>query len=102
VLPTPLLLDDANVHNVAGSVNFAGGTISLAVDGQSVFSNVAVPGLVPFESRIAFAARTGGENELAEITNLSVNFVPEPGTMTLGLLGAALVFRRRRRRSAQE
>ena len=97
LLGTPLTLDDNQLHNVAGVVNFAGGTISLTVDGQSIFNNTAVPGLTPFESRVAFTGRTGGENELVEITNLAVNFVPEPGAIALGLLGTALIFRRRRR-----
>jgi hypothetical protein len=97
LLPTPFMLDDGTVRNVAGSVNFAAGTVSLAVDGQSIFNNVAVPGLTPHESRILFAGRTGGENELVEVTGLAVNFVPEPGAIALGLLGTALIFRRRRR-----
>jgi hypothetical protein len=98
VLGTPFLLDDGVVRNVAGTVNFGLGTVSLTVDGQSIFNNVPVPGLVPFESRIMFAGRTGGENELVELTGLNVNFIPEPGTIALGLIGTALLVRRRRSR----
>jgi hypothetical protein len=58
---------------------------------------VAVPGLTPFESRVAFTGRTGGENELVEVRGLAVNFVPEPGIIALGLIGTSLIFRRRRR-----
>ncbi|MFN0128273.1 MAG: lectin-like domain-containing protein [Verrucomicrobiales bacterium] len=96
LLGTPLTLDDGALHSVTGFADFAGGTVSLSVDGQSIFNNVAVPGLTSMESRIAFAGRTGGENELVEITDLNVSFVPEPGSVILGLLGTALIFRRRR------
>jgi hypothetical protein len=96
LLPTPFSIDDGQTHNVVGSANFAAGTVSLSVDGQSIFNNVAVPGLVPIESRIMFAGRTGGENELVQITALNVSFIPEPGSAILALLGTAAIFRRRR------
>lgn len=96
LLGTPFSLDDGVLRTVTGFADFAAGTVSLSVDGQSIFNNVAVPGLTPMESRIAFAGRTGGENQLVEITDLNVNFVPEPGSVILGLLGTALIFRRRR------
>jgi len=98
LLPVSLALDDGAWHEVDGAVNFAAGTVSLSVDGQAMFSDVAVPGLVPFESRIMFAARTGGANELAGIDNLNVQFVPEPVAGVLALVGfGALGLLRRRR-----
>ncbi|HWB02679.1 MAG TPA: hypothetical protein VG796_06605 [Verrucomicrobiales bacterium] len=97
LLATPLFLDDGNWHNVTGSVDFLGGRVSLSVDGQALYNSFAVPGLVPFESRIMFAARTGNENEIAAIDNLNVLWVPEPATAGLGLLAGALLLGRRRR-----
>ena len=96
VLATPLTLDDGLWHAVTGTVNFAGGTISLSVDGNSIHNGLAVPGLVPFESRIMFAGRTGGENEDAGIDDLNVTWVPEPGAAALGLVGFLTFLRRRR------
>jgi len=75
LLPVPLTLDDGNWHNVSGSVNFAGGTATLLIDGNVILDSITIPGLTPFESRIMLAARTGGENELAGIDNLNVRFV---------------------------
>lgn len=93
-----LAIDDGAEHNVTGTVNFAGGTVNLSVDGNVVFNNVVVPGLTPFESRIVMAGRTGGENELVEITGLNVAFVPEPMSAVLvGMGGIGLLLRRRRR-----
>jgi len=98
LLPTPFAIDDGNEHSVTGTVNFAGATIFLAVDGQAIFNNVPVPGLTPYESRIVMAGRTGGENQLVEITGLNVTFVPEPASaLLIGLGGLGLVLRRRRR-----
>ena len=97
-LDPPLTLDDAEWHSVAGTVDFAAGEVSLTVDGTSVFSGVAVPGLTPYENRIMFAARTGGENEIAGIDNLLVQYVPEPASGLLALLaGIASVMWRRRK-----
>lgn len=91
LLDTPLLLDDGAVHTVTGSVDFAGGTVSLSVDGNSIFAGLEVPGLAPFESRIVFAGRTGGQNELAAIDNLNVQFVPEPAAGVLALIGLGML-----------
>lgn len=96
LLSNPLTLDDGNWHTAAGVINFALGTTSLAVDGQAIFNNVAVPGLTPFESRIMFAGRTGGESEDTGIDNINVTWgsqvstVPEGGS-TLVLLASTLV-----------
>jgi hypothetical protein len=97
LLPTPFAIDDGNVHSVTGTLNFAGATLTLAVDGQAIFNNVAVPGLVPYESRIVMAGRTGGENQRVDIGGLNVAFVPEPmSALLVGLGGIGLVLRRRR------
>jgi hypothetical protein len=98
LLATPLVLDDGNWHNVTGSVDFAGSAVSLAVDGNSIVSGLPVPGLTPFESRIMFAARTGGENELAGIDNLNVQYVPEPVSSLLALMAIGALAQLRRRR----
>jgi hypothetical protein len=98
LLTTPLVLDDGVWHSVTGSVDFAGGAVSLSVDGQSVFNGVAIPGLVPFESRIMLAARTGGENELAGIDNINVQYVPEPVGCVLALTAFGILGLLRRRR----
>ncbi len=92
-----LAIDNGTEHSVLGSVNFAAGTLSLSINGLSVFDNVAVPGLTPFESRVVMSGRTGGENQLVEISGLNVAFVPEPMSALLaGLGGLVMVFRRRR------
>jgi MYXO-CTERM domain-containing protein len=99
LLETPLLLDDGAWHHVDGAVDFDAALVTLNVDGNEIFTDVAIPGLTPFESRIMFAARTGGENEDAGIDNLNVLFVPEPSVSLLaGLLGlGGLLFWRRRK-----
>jgi uncharacterized protein (TIGR03382 family) len=46
-----------------------------------------------------FAARTGGENELALVDNLVVNWIPEPSSALMGLIlatGFGALWRRRR------
>lgn len=89
LLDTPLLLDDGNlaegtgIHTVTGWVDFEGAKVSLQVDGNPVFTDLEVEGLVPFESRIAFATRTGGEWSIHGIDNVLVEWgdasiLPEP------------------------
>lgn len=88
LLTPPLQLDDGAWHTVTGHVDFAGASVDLNVDGNPVITDLAIPGLVPFESRVMFAARTGGENELAGIDNLNVGYiVPEPAAGVLALIG---------------
>jgi lectin family protein len=96
LLPTPLTLDDGVFHTATGNFNFAGGTATLAVDGNPIFTNTAVPGLAPFESRVQFGGRTGGETENVSIDNVNVSYVPEPTAAALGGVGLALMLRRRR------
>jgi len=91
-------LKDGAWHSVNGTVNFTGSSLTMSVDGTTLMNNVAVPGLAAYESRVAFAGRTGGANETTSIDNINVAFVPEP--TSLGLLGvssiALLGWRRRR------
>jgi hypothetical protein len=97
-LTPPLTLDDGQWHTVTGNVDFAGGSVDLNVDGNPIITDLAVPGLVPFESRIMLAARTGGENELAGVDNVNVGWaIPEPTTGLLALLGLASLLLLRRR-----
>ncbi len=96
LLTIPLNLKDGAWHSVTGNVNFLGASASLSIDGQSIFGNTAVPGLVPYESRVGYGARTGGANERVSIDNLNVQFVPEPASCTLLALGALALSRRRR------
>jgi len=97
LLPTdPFNLKDGGWHSVTGSVDFSLGTVSLEVDTVPIFTNVAVPGLAAFESRVGFAGRTGNANERASIDNLNVQWVPEPAGLSLAGLAGLWVFRRRR------
>ncbi len=95
--PLGLTLDDGLWHDVYGTVDFAGGSVSMTVDGKTIFGNQTVEGLTAFESRAIFAARTGGENELAGIDNLNITYVPEPSIMALGGLGLGMLFLRKRK-----
>lgn len=64
------------------------------------FANFFVPGLDLYPFRVEFAARSGGLNMSVDLDNISVLAItPEPGTMTLLLLGGiGAVIRRRRRK----
>ena len=101
LLTPSLTLDDAAWHTASGHVDFAGATASLTVDGTTIFNNVPVPGLAPFESLVQFGGRTGGENEIVSIDNVNVSYVPEPTIAALGGVGLALMLRRRQRVSPQ-
>jgi len=46
----------------------------MQLDRLPIFTDVEVPGLAPFESRIFMGARTGGENEAVLIDNICVDF----------------------------
>jgi len=101
LLATPLTLKDGAWHTVNGLVDFQNSKVSMTVDGNPIFSNLAVPDLAPFDSRIMFAGRTGGANERTSIDNINVQWgaVPEPGTTALLGLGCFLMARRRRETS---
>jgi len=91
-------LKDGAWHQVDGTVDFALGSISLSVDSNPLWTNLAVPGLTPFESRIGMGARTGGANARHGIDNVNVSWVPEPGsTMLTGLAALSLLSIRRRK-----
>lgn len=77
-LPDTAPFDHANiiVDAVPGGANV---TVTITPSGGTAFSalsNVFVPGFVPYEMRVAFGARTGGENENHDIDNISVTFSP--------------------------
>lgn len=80
-------------------VDLAAGTVSVVLTppGMSpiqVLNNYAVPGLAPYEFRVAFGARTGGCTANHDLDNIRVSaaavVVPLPGSVLLlgsGLLG---------------
>lgn len=91
-------LKDGAWHTASGVVNFSAGTVTLNVDATPIFTNQAVSGLVPFNSRVGFAGRTGGANERTSIDNVNVQYgIPEPASFSLVGTGALLLLRRRRR-----
>ncbi len=90
-----LTIDDDLWHNAFGNFNMAAGTVSLTVDSLNIFNNVAVPGLTPYEYRLGFGGRTGGEDQNLYFDNISVG-IPEPATAGLAGLGLCLMVRRRR------
>ncbi|HTE49223.1 MAG TPA: galactose oxidase-like domain-containing protein [Kofleriaceae bacterium] len=47
----------------------------------AVVSNLAVVGLVPFESRAYFAARTGGQSASHDLTNVSITYAADPAVV---------------------
>jgi hypothetical protein len=47
----------------------------------SVVSNLAIPGLVPYESRAYFAARTGGLSADHDLANVSVVYAADPAVV---------------------
>ena len=56
----------------------------------AIVSNFAVAGLVPFESRAYFGARTGGQSAHHDVTNVSITYAGDPAvvgqwTATAGL-----------------
>ncbi len=99
-LPVPLNLKDGVFHTVTGEVDFVGGTVTLSVDGNAIFTNLAVPGLAPFEHRNGFAGFTGGASQRSSIDNVSV-LVPEPAAISLLALGGLAGVAGRRRHSCR-
>lgn len=91
-------IDDGVYHVVSGTVDFTNRRVSMSVDGVPIFTNVSVPSLTSFESRVAFAGRTGGENEIFRVDDVFVEWipVPEPTAALLGALGVGMILRRRR------
>ncbi len=58
-----------------------GANVSLSIDGTPIFTNYFIAGMRPYESRVAFGARTGGLNTNFDLDNIQVrwlNAVPEP------------------------
>lgn len=44
----------------------------------TLISNLSVPGLVPYESRLAFSGRTGGQSASHDIANINVTYTGDP------------------------
>ncbi|MGI8603629.1 MAG: hypothetical protein ACR2OZ_11610 [Verrucomicrobiales bacterium] len=88
-------IDNGDWHTASGVVDYLNDTVTMDIDGVVMFAAVPVPGLASVESRIAFAGRTGGENEVFNVDNVAVRWIPEPGSAVLGLLGLGLILRRR-------
>ena len=94
-----------NIDYVTGGANVSLSLIqdiNGAANGpQAVFSGVFIPGLNPYDYRVGFAGRTGGQNADHQIDNILVEtvFLPEPTTAVLGLLSVAGLALRRRRTS---
>ncbi len=58
-----------------------GANVSLTIGGTPIFTNYFIPGMTPYESRVAFGARTGGLNTNFDLDNIVVrwlNPVSEP------------------------
>ena len=96
-LPIPLNLKDGAWHTVNGAINFLTTNVTMTVDGNPIFTNQAVAGLVPYESRVGFAGRTGNANENAGVDNINVAFVPEPASLGALAIGSLVLLKRRRR-----
>ena len=86
-------LDNDTWHTATGNVNLVTGAASIALDGISML-NVVLPGIAPYEYRVGFGARTGGENENVYLDNL---IIPEPASISLAGLGLLILGRRRRK-----
>src|SRR5439155_18501646 len=77
-LPDNAPFDHANItiDAIAGGANV---TVTITPAGGAAFSpftNLFVPGFVPYEMRAAFGARTGGENDNHDIDNVIITFAP--------------------------
>jgi hypothetical protein len=95
-LPTFLDLKDGAWHTVNGTIDFLTTKVNMTVDGNPVITDQAVPGLAPYESRVAFAGRTGNANENLGIDNINVQFVPEPTAIGALAIGGLVLLKRRR------
>ena len=91
-----LTIDDNNWHTASGTIDMLGAKVTLKVDALTIFNNVAVPGLKPYEYRLGIGGRTGGENENAWFDNINVG-VPEPASSGLAAMGLCFLARRRRK-----
>lgn len=81
VNPAGIDLDSGQFHRANVVVDNGNVSVTLTPDIHgtpgtpvAVFSNVAVPGLTPYESRVEFAGRTGGLNISADVDNVNVSF----------------------------
>ncbi len=91
-----LTIDDNQWHTATGTIDMLGAKVSLKVDALNIFTNVAVPGLKPYEYRLGLGGRTGGENQNAWFDNINVG-IPEPASTGLAAMGLCFLARRRRK-----
>jgi len=64
------------IDYVAGGAN-----VSLTMDGTPIFTNEFIVGMIPYEGRVAFGARTGGVTTNFDVDNVNVQWsslIPEP------------------------
>lgn len=69
-----------HAHAVIDYVS-GGANVSLDINGTPIFTNQFIAGMTPYEGRVAFGGRTGGENTNFDLDNISVqwsNPVAEP------------------------
>ncbi len=52
-----------------------GANVSLTVGGTSIFTNYFIPGMIPYESRVAFGGRTGGATTNFDLDNITVRWL---------------------------
>jgi hypothetical protein len=77
-------LATANLEDVFIQLR-ANGTLNVSWAGQVIYTNLALPGWSPVNGQFGFGARTGGENELLVIDDLSIETTPagEPTAPTI-------------------
>jgi hypothetical protein len=75
-----------------------GGNVTYAFDGTPIIETptVATDGLVSLGYSDVFSS-VGGDAHFVIFDNLSVEVIPEPSSALLGLLGSAMLLRRRRK-----
>lgn len=85
---------------VHATISWDGGSgLTMTYGGNTVFSNLAIPGFTPEAgAQFAFAARTGAASEDAWIDNVQIQTVPEPSSLALVAAGCGAIALRRRRK----
>lgn len=60
-----------------------GANVSLTIGGTPIFTNYFIPGMTPYESRVAFGARTGGVNTNFDLDNIVIRWLNQVAEPTL-------------------